>query len=109
MPATRVRGNPAMYMYWSITTMGNAFAAFFAALQSFFLAFQGFGRAANNLADWADEATGTFVDEARADREVKVLENKARRIKAQQALLQRDGDVLKADTTPLPAITGASA
>lgn len=106
MPATRVSGAIAMYMYWSIP-MGNAFAAFFAAIQSFFLAMQGFGRAAQNMSDWADEATGTFVDEARADREVKLLENKARRIRTQKELLAREAEYLTTAGS-LPAITGSA-
>lgn len=83
--------------------MGNMLAALFAALQSFFMAMQGFGRAANNLSDWADQATATFVDEAKADREVKLLENRARRIRAQKALLAREGEYLKeAEALPAP-------
>ena len=75
--------------------MGNMFAALFAALGSFFAALQGFGRAANNFAEWADQASGTFVDEARMDREIKLLENKARRVKALKDLNAREGEYLK--------------
>lgn len=88
--------------------MGNAFAALFAALQSFFLAMQGFGKAAQNMSDWADEATGAFVDEARADREVKLLENKARRIAAQKRLMEREGEFLLEASTATPSASTAS-
>ena len=38
--------------------------------------------AVNNLATWADESTGTFVDEARAERQIKLVEMRARHAKA---------------------------
>lgn len=82
--------------------MGNAFAAFFAAIQSFFLAMQGFGRAAQNLSNWADQATATFVDEAEADRAVKLLENKARRVRAEKELRTREAEYLT-EVAALPA------
>lgn len=46
-------------------------------------AVQKFAQALNNLGDWADEQTGTFVDEARLDRQYKIEEMKRKR----QALL----------------------
>ena len=90
--------------------MGNMLAALFSALSSFFLAMQGFGRAAQNMSDWADQATGTFVDEAKADREIKLLENRARRVRALSTLKEREGEYLKdIETTGVLPAPAASA
>jgi len=66
-------------------------ASFALALKSIFgfvitsaSALEKVAKAADNLGDWAVESTGTFVDEARLDRQIKVNEIK-QRIAAQQA------------------------
>lgn len=48
--------------------MGQAFQAFFAFIIQLFGAAEKTASAVNNLAEWADEASGTFVDKARFER-----------------------------------------
>ena len=52
--------------------MGQAFNAMFAALFMFFSATEKAASAINNLATWADESSGVFVDEARHNRTEKI-------------------------------------
>lgn len=52
--------------------MGQAFAAFFAFVIQLFSAAEKGASAINNLATWADEASGVFVDEARHNRNERV-------------------------------------
>lgn len=52
--------------------MGQAFNAMFAALFMFFSATEKAASAVNNLATWADESSGVFVDEARHTRAEKL-------------------------------------
>lgn len=65
--------------------MGAAFTSFFAMIASFFRAGERLGRATENLAGWADDASGVFADQAKQDRDIAVLKaTKAR------ALLQAE-------------------
>jgi hypothetical protein len=54
--------------------MGAMFTALFAALTQLFGAFEKTASAANHLATWADEAAGTFEDEARHKRQERIKE-----------------------------------
>jgi hypothetical protein len=65
--------------------MATQTASFSLALKSIFgfvitsaTALEKVAKAADNLGDWAVESTGTFVDEARLDREDKIADIKAR-------------------------------
>lgn len=57
--------------------MGQAFNALFAALFMFFSATEKAASAVNNLATWADESSGVFVDEARFSRSEKAKKQAA--------------------------------
>lgn len=46
-----------------------------------------FANSLDNLGQWAEEQTGSFVDEARMDREEKLEDRKAERIARRQAQL----------------------
>lgn len=52
--------------------MGKTLQQLWLALTTFFMALEKGSSAVNNLATWADEATGTFVDEARIERQKKL-------------------------------------
>ena len=54
--------------------MGHAFTAFFAFFTQLFSAAERGASALNHLATWADEAAGTFEDEARHNRSERVKE-----------------------------------
>lgn len=56
----------------------RAFTVFFASLSSWLSAIEKTGKAVDNLATVAEEASGQYADEARAAREIKGLEFKAR-------------------------------
>lgn len=58
--------------------MGQAFTAFFAFIIQLFGAAEKSASALNNLATWADEASGTFTDEARHNRNERVKEMMAK-------------------------------
>jgi len=52
--------------------MGHAFTAFFAFFTQLFSAAERGASALNHIATWADEAAGTFEDEARHNRNERV-------------------------------------
>ena len=52
--------------------MGQVFTALFAFLTQLFSAAEKTASSLNNLATWADEASGTFTDEARHNRNMRV-------------------------------------
>lgn len=52
--------------------MGQAFNAFFAFIIQLFTAAEKGASALNNVATWADESTGQFVDDARHTRAMKL-------------------------------------
>lgn len=52
--------------------MGHAFTALFAFFTQLFSAAEKSASAFNNLATWADESSGVFVDEARHNRAEKI-------------------------------------
>jgi hypothetical protein len=54
--------------------MGAAFSAFFAFIVQLFSAAEKSASALNHLATWADEAAGTFEDEARHKRNERIKE-----------------------------------
>lgn len=54
--------------------MGSAFAALFAFFTQLFSAAERGASALNHLATWADEAAGTFEDEARHNRNERIKE-----------------------------------
>jgi hypothetical protein len=51
-----------------------AFTQFFATLAVFFSAFEKFGKTIDNIATVAEESSGAYVDEARSNRQTKLLE-----------------------------------
>ena len=57
--------------------MGIAFKTFFASITVLFVAFGKLAGAINFLSAWAEETSGSFYDEAKADREAKQLAKEA--------------------------------
>jgi hypothetical protein len=57
--------------------MGQAFNAMFAFFFMMFSAAEKGASAVNNLATWADESSGVFVDEARFNRSEKIKQQAA--------------------------------
>ena len=57
--------------------MGIAFKTFFASITVLFVAFGKLAGAINFLSAWAEETSGSFYDEAKADREAKELAKEA--------------------------------
>ena len=52
--------------------MGSMFAALFAFITKSFSALERTASAVDNLATWADEASGTFTDKARHERNMRM-------------------------------------
>lgn len=75
--------------------MGQAFAAFFAFIQQLFSAAERGASALNHLATWADEAAGTFEDEARHNRNERV-----------KAMMKEAGITALPKAEPKPATGG---
>lgn len=67
--------------------MGQMLARLFATIASFASAFELFGNALCNVAKVADEHSGTWVDEARLNREVLIEEADIKRQQRRKALL----------------------
>lgn len=67
--------------------MGQMLARIFATVCSFASAFELFGNALCNVAKVADEHSGTWVDEARLNREVLIEEAQIKRQQRRKALL----------------------
>lgn len=80
--------------------MGQAFAAFFAFVIQLFSAAEKGASAINNLATWADEASGVFVDEARHNRNERV---KAMLAEANISALPKAGQQAKKVAAPAAA------
>ena len=57
--------------------MFKMFTQLFLSITSFFSAFEKVGAAANHLADWAEESSAAFADEARIERQKKLALLKA--------------------------------
>lgn len=53
------------------------FKQLFSALTMYFLAFTKIAQTANNFADWAEESSAAFADEARIERQKKLAKLKA--------------------------------
>lgn len=75
--------------------MGKLFSSLFAMLTSIFSAGEKLGNTAGNLATWAEEASGTFADEARADRQLAIIKNSQKR----QALMNELNGTSTGDKT----------
>ena len=67
--------------------MGQMLARIFATVCSFASAFELFGNAMCNIARVADEHSGTWVDEARLNRELIIEEAQIKRQQRRKALL----------------------
>ena len=76
--------------------MGQMLARLFATVASFCSAFELFGNALCNIAKVADEHSGTWVDEARLNREVLIEEASIKRQQRRKELLAKNKDALKA-------------
>ena len=70
--------------------MGQMLARVFATIASFASAFELFGNALCNVAKVADEHSGTWVDEARLNREVLIEEAQIKRQQRRKALLAQN-------------------
>ena len=70
--------------------MGQMLARLFATVASFATAFELFGNALCNVAKVADEHSGTWVDEARLNREVLIEEAQIKRQQRRKALLAQN-------------------
>ena len=75
--------------------MGQMLARLFATVCSFASAFELFGNALCNIAKVADEHSGTWVDEARLNREVLIEEAGIKRNQRRKALLAQGKAELK--------------
>lgn len=53
------------------------FKQLFAAFTMYFLAFEKLASAANNIAEWTNESSAAFADEARIERQKKLAKLKA--------------------------------
>ena len=78
--------------------MGAFFASLFKFFISFFEAGEKLGESLNNLADWAKQSSAVFVEEAASDREIKRLQNQAKR-----EALMAELKVKKPAALPAPA------
>ena len=76
--------------------MGQMLARLFATIASFCSAFELFGNALCNIAKVADEHSGTWVDEARLNREVLIEEASIKREQRRKALLSQGKTEAKA-------------
>lgn len=76
--------------------MGQMLARLFATVCSFASAFELFGNALCNIAKVADEHSGTWVDEARLNREVLIEEASIKREQRRKALLSQGKTEAKA-------------
>lgn len=75
--------------------MGQMLARLFATVCSFASAFELFGNALCNIAKVADEHSGTWVDEARLNREVLIEEAQIKRQQRRKALINQGKADLK--------------
>ena len=66
--------------------MGETFASLFSMIGSFLRASEKIGNSLENLATVGEEASAALVDEARADRELKLIASAARREELQKRL-----------------------
>ena len=66
--------------------MFKMFTQLFLSITSFFSAFEKVGAAANHLADWAEESSAAFADEARIERQkkLKILKAELKAIKGDE-------------------------
>ena len=76
--------------------MGQMLARLFATVCSFASAFELFGNALCNIAKVADEHSGSWVDEARLNREVLIEEASIKREQRRKALLSQGKTEAKA-------------
>lgn len=76
--------------------MGQMLARLFATVCSFASAFELFGNALCNIAKVADEHSGTWVDEARLNREVLIEEASIKREQRRKALISQGKTEAKA-------------
>ena len=70
----------------------------YAAVGTFVSMLNGFAQAGKNISDWSEEATATFVDEARDERALKSAQRKAQFMKEIEALKEQGIEVT--DVTP---------
>jgi hypothetical protein len=75
--------------------MGQMFARLFATVASFATAFELFGSALINVAKVTEEHSGTWVDEARLNREILLEEAAIKRAAKRKALLAQTKADLK--------------
>lgn len=61
------------------------FKQLFAAFTMYFFAFEKIAKTANNFADWAEESSAAFADEARIERAKKLAKLKAELKEVKQA------------------------
>ena len=76
--------------------MGQMLARIFATIASFASAFELFGQALNNVATVTVEHSGSWVDEARLNREVLIEEASIKREQRRKALLSQGKTEAKA-------------
>ena len=76
--------------------MGQMFARLFATIASFATAFELFGAALCNVAKVTEEHSGTWVDEARLNRELIIEEASIKRAQRRKELLAKNKAEIKA-------------
>lgn len=72
------------------------FKQLFAAITTYFIAFEKTAQAVNHLADWAEETSAAFADEARIERQKKL------------AILKADLRAVENNASPAPVTAEAA-
>lgn len=80
--------------------MFGAIKQFFIALTSFFVAFEKSGNIAVNLTTWGDEASATFADKARQERQLQTMEFEETHAARLKAIEDRKAKAAKALAAP---------
>ena len=89
--------------------MGQTFASLFSMIGSFLRAGEKVGNSLENLATVGEEASAALVDEARADRELKLIASAVRREELQKKLTANKVAATKAEKAKAAAAAAASA
>ena len=89
--------------------MGQTFASLFSMIGSFLRAGAKVGNSLENLATVGVEASAALVDEARADRELKLITSAARREELQKRLIANKVAATKAEKAKAKKAKAATA
>lgn len=69
-----------------MNALSAALVQFFTAITTFFAAFEKIAKTADNLATVAQESSGVYMDEARADRQAKAAARAKAQLEAQRTI-----------------------